>query len=301
MSKEITTVITKERQAIFKKMPKALQEVALDFAERLAKGAMGVIIIQYNMGATIGEVLANERAYGSEAAKQLGDYLGLTNGETLLYNLRNFAATFKAEFVKQQSARHMADGQHLSLSHWIALTKVDDPKDQLKWLEEVFRRSLSANALELEIKSGGTSTRNVRQGGRKPQVPTSAIAGLQKMFQQAQQLNRYSEVAVKSVFDKIDDMEPDKVTDVLLERLEKTRETLHDTAEGASGAVERLDENIERVKRVLEEKEEAAKAAEAEEGGEAPRKGAGKASANGKPHGKKKKKKKKRQHAAAAG
>ena len=287
--------VEKKRLQIYKAMPIALQEVASEFEAKLGRGARSVVLLQYDMGARMTDIIKDEATYGSFAVQQLADYLNVPGGTTTLYNLRNLAQEFDRNYVKDWSAKPMANGRFLELAHWIALMRIKERKDQEKMLVRVLKNSMSANDLEKEIRAGSVKTKNARQGGRKPSRPSSAIAGLQKTFSMAQQLNRYEEVAEKDVFDVITEMPADEVTPALKERLEKTIKTLGETEEKAGAMKSRAEECLERVERVLSEKYEEAEGGdeEAEEKLVKKAKIGTKFGANGAVHGKKAKKVKK--------
>jgi len=315
MSDNTTAVapIDKKRLAIFKDMTEATQEVARDFEGKLSKGATGLVMIQYDVGSRLADIIADEGTYGAGAVKQLSLYLGIPGGETTLYNLRNFAQEFDKEFVRQWTSKSMAGGGHLAMAHWFQIMKLKSKEKQEKLLNRTLKESWSANDLEKEVRAGsGGKTKNVRGGGRKPQTPTSPMAGLQKAFSVAQQLNRLEPVLLESVFDKIDSLEPDKVTDTLLEKLETTRDQVAETQETSGEMLTHLEKNIKRVTKILEKQKAAAEEAGDEDedaGEEAPKKkkkkpasasSNGKAESNGHVDGAKKKKKKKKLRPVAA-
>ena len=301
MSTSVVNPIEKARLSVFKKMSPALQEIAKTFDEKLAKGATVIVVTMYDMGARLKEVVDDEGTYGSGAVKQLAEYHGISGGETALYAMMNFAKSFDKDYVKTNSLRPMANGHYMTLGHWLQLMKIQDDAKREKMLEKVLRESVSANDLEKEIRAGASGgTKNARQGGRKPKAPTSPIMGLQKTFELANKFVRWDDVAQKSVFDNIDEMEPDKVTDNLLAKAKTTLEMVEKVGETAASMKEHLESNIERIEQVLETKaESAAEEYDEEEADPKPKKKV-KPETNGKPEknakkekdAKKKKKKK---------
>jgi hypothetical protein len=275
---------------VFKAMTPATQEVAQEIDGKMTKASQGVVMMQYDIGARIRSVIAEEAEYGSGAVKQLAEYLNIPGGETTLYNLRNFSETFDRDFVKETSARQMANGQHLTVKHWFQLMKVKEQKKIGTIVERVLKESISAEDLENEIRATG-SGKNTRSGGRKPKVPSNPLVGLRKALTLAQTFSRYEEAAIPSVFDAIDELDAERVDDKMLTTLTETREQAVTAKKAAADMITRIDDNIKRVKEVLAQKKEAAEEAyEEEEKAEKP-----KAEANGKP-----KKKKAKKPAAAA-
>lgn len=300
------TPIDKARLAIYKKMTPATQEVAKEFEGKVGNAATGIIVLQYSLGARVKAIVDDEGTYGSGAVKQLAEYLAVKGGESYLYSLMNFSATFEKDFVKQKSSVAMANGEHLTVTHWLQLMKISEEKAREKMLDRVYRESLSANDLEKEIRAGaGGKTKNARQGGRKPKTPSNPMVGLQGIFALSNKFVRFEEVAATAVFDALDEIEPDKVTDNLVEKAEKALEIVETTVEKATEMKDRLETNISRLKEVLEKKgEEAAEEYDEDAEGsddEAPKKKSkkdkGEASSNG--DGKKKKKKKGKRPVAA--
>ncbi|MCI0420755.1 MAG: hypothetical protein L0312_16265 [Acidobacteria bacterium] len=268
----------KKRMAVLKQMTPAGQEVAKDLESRMSRTAQGLVVVHYDMGARVRDVLNNknhEETYGTKFVAQLADYLALPGGEHHLYDLRNFSSAFDRDYIKTNSARCMSNGGYLSLGHWLGLMRLEEQRDREKLLNRIFKESFTVNQLEMEIRASGAKTRNVRQGGRKPAVPTSAMAGLQKAFSLGQSFFNFRSVMEKSVFDRIDEMPPDEVNPQLLVKLKSTRDTITKADEAAQSILKRLDENIDRAERVLAKKKAAKqkgkKTSEASTNGESPR------------------------------
>lgn len=307
-----TTVLApvdKARMGIFKKMTEATQAIARDFEDKLSKGVASQVKINYDIGARVAEIAdGDESVYGQSAVKQLAEYLNVDGGEQGLYNRMNFARAFEREYVVEQSQIPMANGNYLTLYHWLQLMKIEDEDKREKMIDKTRKNNWSGNDLEKEIRSGAAgNTKHARQGGRKPKSPTSPIAGLQKTFEIGNKFFRWFDVAEKSTFDALDEISADKVDDKLLEKTEATLEMITKAAGAANEMKEKLAGNVERLKDVLEKKAEAAAEAYNEEGGEED----GEAEADNKPKKKKakgakpsengvaKKKKKKKKPVAA--
>lgn len=293
--------VDKARLQIFKKMTPATQQVAKEFEDKISKGVVSQVKVAYDIGARIAEMVddTNESTYGSSAVKQLADYLNVDGGEQGLYNRMGFARAFTREYVTQQCAIPMANGNYLSFYHWLQLTKVEDEAKRDKWLNKVRKENMSGNDLEKEIRSGAAgATKHARQGGRKPKAPTSPIAGLQKTFEIANKFARWEEVAGRTTFSAIEEMSADKVDQKLLEKTEACLEMVSSAYEKAGEMKEALEANVERLKEVMTKKsEDAAEAYSEEAEGEAEEEEAPKPKASS--NGKKKKKKKSKKPVAA--
>lgn len=292
---EITSPVDKARAKLFKQMTPATQAIAKEFGEDAKKAATGIVMIQYRLGTRVQAAVENEGEYGSGAVKLLADYLGTPGGESYLYSLMNFAKSFEKDYVKQKCAIEMANGQHLTITHWLQLMKVEDEGAREKLLKQVFAESMSAGDLEKQIRAGAAGkTKNARQGGRKPKTPSSPLVGLQQIFALDNKLVRFFDVAEKSVFDVLDEISPDKVTENLVERTETALQAVTEANEKTGEMKERLEANLERLKEVREKAEEAAAEEYDEEAEEKPKKKKAKAEAGENGDGKKKKKDKKK-------
>lgn len=263
--------IEKRRLALYAKMPPPLRKIAEEWKGLLGNTAKALAIVSYDMGTQIAKMTAKEGEYGPDPVKMLVEYFGLEGGETELYNMRSFAQTFDRKFVQETGDRQMANGKFLSRGHWFAVMRLKEQKDREKAIEDVFKKSLSVNELELYIKSGDQGDRRVAKGkstGRKPGTPTSPVAAIQKFMGLSLSFLNYEHVFTASVLDGINEMPPDKVNEALLEKLEAAKVELDRLATTASSVEERLETNIDRVRRVLESRHEEAaeaKAADAKE------------------------------------
>lgn len=279
----------KKRSKLLKDMNTDLQEVAKDWEHRLGIRNRGEIMILYDLGARLKDIIADEATYGSNAVEQLAEYWNMSGGANTLYNLRNLATTFTKDVVNQWSVKPMASGQFISINHWFRLLSLEDKGDQTRMLNRIIEESLSTHDLEKEIRSGGGGkTKNKRFGGRKPQTPTSPLSGLQKVYGIMQQYNNLEPVLEEHVFSQIDQIASDRVNDVLLERLEENLEQVQDVKSNANKMETHLNKNIARVKKILERQK-----TKAESNGHAESNGAPKSS-------KKKLKKKLKKRPAAA-
>jgi hypothetical protein len=242
-----------------------LQQVALDFENKLKKRARMQCLVEWDMGSKVREIIEEEAHYGSNAVQQLADYLG--KQATTVYNWRNFAEAFDRQFVDTTSAEPMSNGEYLDTKHFYVMMKVTDGRKQRKLWNQVKQLSWSANQLEAEV--GATAeTKNDRSGGRKPQRPVSPSAGLESIRKDAQKVENLIPMICEASCDEIDEMSPDAVDEMLFEALTKARDTVAKMHDAAGVLLDRFDANIERVERVLEAKDAeivAAKSAEAQE------------------------------------
>lgn len=265
---EIAVPADKARQKLLKQMTPATRAIAMEFGEDAKKVSVGIVMVKYRLGVRVAAIVADEGEYGNGAVKLLAEYLGVPEGETGLYSLMNFAKAFEKDYVKQKSQLEMANGNHLTVSHWLQLMKVEDDTAREKLLKQVFSESMSAGDLEKHIRAGAAGkTKNARQGGRKPKTPSSPLVGLQQIFALDNKLVRFFDVAETSVFDVLDEIAADKVTETLVERIENALKAVQEAKEKTGEMETRLEANLERVKDILEKATDAA-AQEYDESGE---------------------------------
>lgn len=291
--KKVTAPVDKARIKIYREMTPELKRLAKDGEERLGKTAAALAIVYYDLGARLKKVYADEATYGSNAAEQLAAYWAIPGGATTLYHMKNIAERFDRDFVGEQSSKEMADGSRLTFNHWIKLSQIKDEKYVEPLLKKCFDKSYTVKDLEAAIVEIGAekTTKRAAGAGRKQSTPKSPIAGLQKVFSQAQSFSNFVPVLEKSVFSTIDTMSPDSVDDILLKRLQDTAKQVTKMRDGADATLKHIEKNIERVERVLLKKKEKAATAAKEEKAE-------KKEAKAKKKGKKKDKAKKRRPVA---
>lgn len=257
----LATPRTKERQKLYDAMPVPLQRAADAIEKKLGNAARGSVLLKYDVGIIIRDVIAGEAAHGQKAVEQLAAYNNIAPKN--LYALRDWVSTFEKDFVQEWSGKPFADGSgYMTESHWLALRQIETEKGRLRMLDRVIRDGLTANQLEIEIKSGaGGKTKNVRTGGRKPSTPTSPLAGLQKFQGLAISLTNYSETVEQGVYEALENLEPADVTDTHLKRAQETLDAVTKAAEELAGDRDRLTKVVESVQAKLDEKKAAEAAA----------------------------------------
>lgn len=189
---ELMTV--KQRDAVFTDMDGVTQEAAKEGIQKLQAGHQVALLISYDLGAIVNRIFTAEHlneAQQKQEVKKLAAYWNQPNlGPTTLYDLRNVSAAFDRAFIKEQSEERLANGGYLSWSHFKELQKVSTEKRQLTLLKQIRRHSWSANELALELQ-GKKDADVKRSGGRKPALPKTPNAMLQKLFTSVQQSDNY--------------------------------------------------------------------------------------------------------------
>lgn len=164
-----------DREAIMASMTPATKKVAKQIDLLRAKSFQIELLIKYDIGKAIGEILTEVQAADTDVSmlreiKLLADYFGETMSS--IYDHRNIAATFKKDFIEKNLERALPDGRRLTWSHLREIQKIQD-KDQRKlaW-NQIFSEGLSSKQLANRSKSEGTSSTGRKGGsGRNVKMP----------------------------------------------------------------------------------------------------------------------------------
>ncbi len=245
------------RAEVFAEMTPELKKDAQEFRKILAQDSLGAIVLRYNMGEKIRVIIEKESTYGSNAVEQLAAYLGQST--TALYELRNVAECYTRTEIKDLAKREMANGNHISIAHIRTLVQIKRAADREKMTKRIFNESLTAAQLATEVAAGVDKT-NTRGGGRPPAKPTSPLAGTQQIFEQFQTVNNRVEVWQGAVFKEIDQMEPDKFSPALVEKLKAALDQATKAEENATLVVTALEANLKRAEKVMKDRADAEKA-----------------------------------------
>lgn len=235
-------VMSRERSLLWRSMSPATQKVAEELQDRLRAGAQGVVLIYYDIGKRVAEVCANEATYGSGAVAQLAAWLNIRGGAATLYSIKNFAERFDRDYVRQVCSQPMANGEYLTLAHWLRLSTVENPRIQEKLLQKTLRESLSAQSLEMEIRALGANRLSNRKGpGRPVSVPSNPMVGLYKLESTAHTFVNLLPAIVKGAVEPLEAAEPDSLNEAVLQRLRETDTRLSEVIEQASQMRQRIE------------------------------------------------------------
>jgi len=248
--------LSRVRKTIYQRLSEPARQVLQDIEAKLRQGVQNVILTHYDIGARIDCVVSNPDEYGAQAIKDIAEYLNLEGGPTLLYSLRNFSRTFSREFVHEHSSRVMANGKYLTLTHWLKLAQVSGFAKQKQLLNKTIENGWSANDLEREVRSlPDADKRHKRSGGRRPALPKSPMAGLQMFYSIAQKLANYEPLLEEQVCPMLENLEPDRVSPELLEKLEATQAKIDEAMTRSQSASRRMQQIIQRMRLVLSSRE----------------------------------------------
>ena len=246
-----TVPIEAHRLEILNSMTDAGRKLAKEIAAERASTASNIVLHQYDTGARLAKAIADEATYGSKFVEQLAEFLGFgEEGANGLYNMRNFAEAFPRDYVVKYSKQPMSTGGLMTVSHWMSLMRLEGNKNRDRWIKRIMNEGLTAKSLQQAIDGDKTSRRAGHAVGRKPSVPSSPLAALQKTYSFAYQFVRLEPELEDKVFDRIDELSPDKVNDQLLAKLTETRDQVAQMHKASEKALKRIDANIVRCKRI---------------------------------------------------
>lgn len=257
---ETTELTVQQREVIFEDMDKVTQKAAQDGLKKLQAGYQVAVLIQYDLGEIVNRIFDAEHlneTQQKQEIKKLAAYWNQSNlNSSTLYDLRNVAASFDREFVKAQVEERMANGNYLSWSHFKELQKVDSETKQLAILKKIRQHSWSANELALELQ-GKKEAAIKRSGGRKPMLPKTPNAMLQKLFTTVQQADNYVTALSEPLDGIFLELSSSDVDDQFVENLNNTLERISEASEHFSETEKRLKKVLKRASKVLEESDEA--------------------------------------------
>ena len=257
MAKEVTKLQAKQ-QKNFAAMTPELQKVANTFDSKVKAAAKGAILIAYDMGVKLKEVITREASYGTNAVEQLAIHLGGSWSATKLYAYRDFAVQFpKREDIEKLVAAKLSGGGHVTVSHCLAIGKVKEVKVRRQLWKKVFDEGLSAESLKADIQAKH-ETRNERQGGRKPSRPTSVIGGAQEMAKMTNRLNNKFEIWDQAVIQEVMNKPAEEMTPALLEKLHEAEAAMETAEINLMQYRPKLQKALDRAEKLAEKAEAAA-------------------------------------------
>lgn len=252
-----TVIVSKKKQELLESMNAVTKDVAAKIESKvLAAGKVGVLLF-HDIGSLIDLLYKSEDL--DEAAKRaemtkLANYLGKDGFSlTQLTDYRNVALAFPREYLIKQVEQPMSNGKLLTFSHFHALQKISNESKREALLAKVRKQSLSARELSVEMASKGEADLK-RNGGRKPGIPKSPNAMLQKLINSTQQTDNYLHEMLNPFLVAVDEIDEENFDnafvenlDTALTRLEETEKTLHETREKLKKARSRAGKKAEPV------------------------------------------------------
>ena len=256
-----------KRIAVYNEMTPKLQKVAEQFDKMESAAVKGTVLIGYDMGVKLKEVLDRAEEYGADSVDQLAQYLGRT--ETEFYQFINVVAMYTRDEVIALAEKKMADGRRISWMHLTAIVEIKRAPDRKAMWTRIFNESLSASQVKNEalatLDKGG---RRGLGGGRKPSQPKSPLAAYQDIYSIGNTFNNKIDGWQAAAFDAVDEIEPDKVDPRFVEKIKLALDQVEAMSGNIGMVQERLQTNLARaetiVQKHLEDAETAANEAAAE-------------------------------------
>lgn len=252
---DTSAMTAQQRDVIFEDMDKVTQKAAAAGVKKLQAGFQVAVLIQYDLGEIVNSVYEAEHLNETERKNEIKKLASYWNQPSLnsstLYDLRNVSAAFDREFVKLQVEERLASGAYLTWSHFKELQKVKSESKQLAILKKVRQHSWSANELALELQ-GRKEAAVKRAGGRKPTLPKTPNAMVQKLFTTVQQADNYVTAIVEPLGGLLE-MSSSDFDDQFIENVTNTLTRISETTQHFSETEKQLKKVLKRAKRVLEE------------------------------------------------
>lgn len=256
-------VLSSRQRSLLSEMDSATREIACQMLSlHVAVNKLGTQAA-YQMGAFVDKLTSDDGQHDQQSVRQVAAFLNVD--ESLLYSYRALVKQFDLETVVEWSTKPMSDNTLISLSHWIALTRVKGEAEQRRLLNRVIKESLSARELHDLIRSGEVATRRTAAAGagRKPRTPTSLGGGLQTYFGVLQRAANLHPVIQESVFARTPDMTEEDVNPVLVTRLQALEALLQREEEAVKQDRKSVQQMLARAQQLLAAKDEGVPAAEA--------------------------------------
>lgn len=159
-----------------------IQELKAGFQTELADH----LCYLHRVGETLYEIISNPREYGDDALLHLQDELKIP--ESAIGNYVRVYKTFEKEQLKELAERSVETGIALSFKHLTELSHIANKAKRKQLIERIFDESLSANQVHDEV-CRLVAPRRKPGGGRKPQRPTSPMAGFVQMTKANKAIN----------------------------------------------------------------------------------------------------------------
>ena len=261
ISQELTA---KQRTVIFDDMDEVTQNVAVEGKEKMGKGFQVQALIAFDIGELLDDIMTAKHLNEAQKKKELQKLLAFWNQPDIslakLYDLRNVATAFDRDFIKEQTSEPLESGSYLTWSHFKELQKLSSEKRQLAVLKQCRKHGWSSNELALELASKKESAVK-RSGGRKPTLPKTPNAMLQKLYTTVGQSHNYLSAVAEPLQGVFMEMAPADVDEAFLESIDENLERIKETTADMKAAACLLTKVKKRTVSVLSK---AADAAEAE-------------------------------------
>jgi len=250
-----TELDMKAREIIFKEMDPVTQVAAEQGVAKVGLGQKAAIMVLYDLGLLVDSVLKTthlSEAQKAQEIKKLSAYWGQAEWDSsTLYNLRNVSVAFDRDFLKDQMEERMTNGRYLSWSHFKELQKLP-VKAQMAKLKQIRQHCWSAKELAQDIQ-GRQESEIRRTGGRKPALPKTPTAMLQKIFTSVQMTDNYLMAISEPLGGLFLEMSPQDLNEQFVEHIDSTLARMAETQKHITETTESLEKVRTRAQSVLQQ------------------------------------------------
>lgn len=256
---ELVSAESDKSRSVLEKMDENVQKLASASRESLARKGLFDLMTMHLLGETLLQVDAFEYLSESQKERQIAlivDYWsanGYGCSVKMAYDMRGVARTFSRQFIEAQYSEPMANGSRLSFKHFVMLQRID-PANHMSWLKRIRQESISANQLETDLRATN-QVQITRQGGRKPTVPKTPPAVIERTRSVLCTAYNYLEEASGSLRGPCLDVPPDKLDLNYVELVEKTISMTEDLLGSLQLAHDDLKKVLSRSQKVLKDLE----------------------------------------------
>lgn len=223
------------RESALATMNEALRAEFELIAEETRDQAHKNVMFYYKLGERAKKIHGDTQKYGEGAVEKLSSALTIDRG--LIYKAMSMAGLFDKDELKALMERRTESwggsrgGNYLTWTHLSQLVPIEDKKQVNALIEQVFEKDLSVRDLRDVIRkhlySGAASNRQA--------TPRTVMGGLSQMLTMTTKLNqKFIAEFGETVFDQLQEIEDEQITDEMLQRVNNSEESLLELADQAT-------------------------------------------------------------------
>jgi hypothetical protein len=243
--------VAAQRQKALEEMSPKLQDLAKQIDRKVKTADRGNVLIAHAIGELLAHATEKEGIFDSKPLERIAQYIVIPGGDRTLATYRHLAVTFDRPFIEAELAKPLANGQLLTVSHFVEVSTIAQPEVRREILDWIRRECISIADLRDELVTRGLRS-SIKKGGgrRKAKRPVSPLAGLHRFSAQAQQVVDYAGVLTQ-VFAEIQEMPPAEVSKELRNEVENAESAAANAIEQLQTLMQQLKGAKDRVLRIL--------------------------------------------------
>lgn len=211
----------KTRQWALAHMNEELRKEFEKIAEETQKQSHSNVMFYHKLGQRAQKIHDDKQKYGEAAIEKLAIALDIDRG--LIYKAMTFAGQFSRDELKALMDRRTSGGNYITWSHFSQLVVLEDKRIRDQLVEVIFEEDLSVRDLQEELK------KRIYSGaaGQRQASPRTIMGGLSQLLTMGSRLvYKFTNEFEEHVFDPLENIEADKITDEILNRVAMSEETL---------------------------------------------------------------------------